>query len=77
MADLDALLLYNAGACLAEKGSFVAVELQLLHEHGVDILACGTCVDHFGPRDRMLFDEVSDMDAILTVIQEAEKVVTL
>jgi len=74
---LDTIVLYNSGVRLAVKDSYVAVELTLLHEKGVDILVCGTCVDHFGIRDRLMLDHVSNMDEILTTLQAAAKVITL
>jgi intracellular sulfur oxidation DsrE/DsrF family protein len=74
---LEAIVLYNTGVTLATKGSFVAAELSELHQKGIDVLACGTCVEHFGIRDQMLFDPVSNMDEILACLRDAEKVVTL
>ena len=52
-------------------------ELRLLEERGVDIPARGTCVDHYGVRDRSAFDHVSNMDGMLTTLNAAEKVITL
>jgi intracellular sulfur oxidation DsrE/DsrF family protein len=76
-SDLEAIVLYNNGVKLATKDSFVATELTQLHEHGVDILPCGTCVEHFGLKDQMIFDHVSNMDEILATLAKAEKVITL
>jgi intracellular sulfur oxidation DsrE/DsrF family protein len=75
--DLEAIVLYNGGVKLAVKDSFVAVELVQLHEHGVDILPCGTCVEHFALKDQMLFAGVSNMDEILATLARAGKVITL
>ena len=74
---VDAIVLYNAGVQLALRDSHVAVELGLLHEKGVDILPCGTCVDHFGIRDRLMVDHISNMDEILSMLHAASKVITL
>lgn len=74
---LEAIVLYNTGVTLAVKSSFVAAELLELHQQGVDILPCGTCVDHLGLRDQMLFDHVSNMDEILACLRQADKVITL
>ena len=71
------IVLYNAGVKLATKDSFVAPELRLLHENGVDILPCGTCVEHFGIGDRLLIDRVSNMDEILATLHAAKKLITL
>jgi intracellular sulfur oxidation DsrE/DsrF family protein len=75
--DLDTIILYNSGVRLAVKDSYAAVELSLLHERGVEILACGTCVDHFGIRERLIVDRLSNMDEILATLRAAAKVVTL
>ncbi len=76
-AGLEAIVLYNAGVRLAVEGSPVATELRLLQDRGIEILACGTCVDYYKLGDRMLVDKVSNMDAILATLQSADKVVTL
>jgi hypothetical protein len=43
----------------------------------VDILPCGTCVDHFKIRDKLAFQHVSNMDEILATLNAAERVITL
>lgn len=75
--DVEAIVLYNSGVRLATKDSHVAVELGVLHEHGVDILPCGTCVDYYGINDELLFDRISNMDEILAMMHAARKVITL
>ena len=75
--ELETIILYNAGVRLATRDSFVAVELGLLRENGVSILACGTCVEHYGLHDRLLVDRISNMDEILDTLRRAEKVITL
>ncbi len=75
--ELEAIVLYNEGAKLATRGSCVAVELGHLHERGVDVLVCGTCVDHYNLGDRLLFAPASNMDDILATLRKADKVITL
>ncbi|MDP6929663.1 MAG: sulfurtransferase-like selenium metabolism protein YedF, partial [Planctomycetota bacterium] len=48
MDELTAIALFNSGVKLASQDSPVLTELTLLHENGVDVLPCGTCVEHFG-----------------------------
>ena len=74
---LEAVLLNNAGVRLARKASPVAVELNFLHDHGVELLPCGTCVDHYGLRGELIVDCVSNMDEILLALHSADKVITL
>ncbi|MFH0983147.1 MAG: DsrE family protein [Planctomycetota bacterium] len=77
LARLDAVVFYNGGVKLATKTSPFVAELHQLHEHGVELLVCGTCVAHFGLQDQMVLERVSNMDEILAVLNAAEKVVTL
>ena len=75
--DLDAVVFYNGGVKLVADGSPVAIEVGLLHEHGIDLLVCQTCVDHFALGERLLVDGVTNMDEILSTLRGADKVVTL
>lgn len=72
---LTAILLYNSGVKLLAKGSPVLAELTALEAHGVDLVPCGTCVNHFGIE--LAAGRISDMDTILREIDRASKVVTL
>lgn len=73
--DLEAIALMHGGVKLACEGSPALVELAQLHDNGVDVLCCGTCLDHYGLRPSV--GEVSDMDTILREMDRAEKVVRL
>lgn len=72
---LDALVFFNSGVKLLAPGSPVLAELTLLAEHGVDLVPCGTCVEHFGLS--LAVGHVSDMDTILRELSAAQKVITL
>jgi len=74
---LEVIVLYNAGVKLATRESPVAAELTLLHENGVDLLPCGTCVQFYGVQDRLIVEKPSSMDDILAALRAAEKVITL
>lgn len=74
---LEAILLYNAGVKLICEGSAHLAALTLLEEQGVDVIACGTCVDHFGLRERVRTGTVGNMDQLLQELAHAEKVITL
>lgn len=75
--DLEAIVFYNAGVKLLAKGSPVLQPLAGLADNGVELLGCGTCVDHFGLRERIEVGRVGGMDEILSILAAAEKVVTL
>ncbi len=74
--DLEAIVAYNEGVKLVTKDSFVAPELTSLQENGVDILACGTCLNHLGLTDTIV-EHPSNMDDILAAMRAADKVITL
>jgi len=77
MEQLEAVVLFNDGVKLAVDGSPVLGELQQLHERGVEILPCGTCLDFFGLTSRLKVAGASNMDAIVAELDRAEKVITL
>lgn len=72
---LDALVFYNAGVKLLAADSPLLPELTLLAERGVDLLPCGTCLQHFGLQPAL--GHASDMDSILRELAAAQKVITL
>ena len=75
--NLSAVVLFNAGVHLCTKDSPVAAELRVLEDRGVEILLCGTCVDHYGIKDELAFDRVSNMDEILAMLDSAAKTITM
>lgn len=75
--NLHAILMYNGGVKLAAEGSPVMTELRQLHENGVDIMPCGTCVDHYGLREKIAVGRISNMDELIGEMDKAAKVITL
>lgn len=74
---LEAIAFYNAGVRCLIEGSELLPALSTLSDSGVDLLACGTCVDHLELRDKIRIGVVAGMDDILREIEAAEKVVTV
>lgn len=72
---LESLLFYNAGVKLVGADSPVRAELTLLEENGVDLVPCGTCLEHYGVEPAV--GKVGSMDEILGEIERAEKILTL
>jgi selenium metabolism protein YedF len=64
----------NAGVKLAIQGSPVLEQIRNLERMGAKVLACGTCLNHFGIADRLGVGSVSNMLAILEVLLGAQKV---
>lgn len=73
----DKILFYTEGVKLVVEGSPVLEELKTLEEKGVRLIACGTCLDYFGLKDRVVAGEVGGMAAILEAMMEAEKVLSV
>ena len=72
-----ALLFYNSGVRLLVNGSRCLDGLRSLEHDGTDLLACGTCIDHYRLRDQVAAGHITDMREIVAAIQAAPKVVTL
>jgi hypothetical protein len=72
---LEAIAFYNAGVKLVAKDSPVLPELTRLHEQGIELMPCGTCLQAYGIEP--VVGRVSDMDSILRELGRAEKVITL
>ena len=77
ITDLDAIAFYNEGVKLAARDSPIAAELAMLHDRGVDLLPCATCVDHFGLREKLCVEKIGTMDDIVDALKKADKVITL
>ncbi|MCT4598975.1 MAG: sulfurtransferase-like selenium metabolism protein YedF [Vallitalea sp.] len=73
----DAIIFYNSGVKLVAKGSTVLDALNGLYDLGVELLACGTCLDHFEIRDDIAVGRVSNMEEISSIMMEANSVITV
>ncbi len=73
----DILIFFNAGVHLVVEGSAVVEDLKALWERGVKVLACGTCLGHFGLKDKVAVGEISNMYVIAETMLRAGKVVSL
>ena len=75
--ELEAIVFFNSGVKCLTEGAPTLPPLSTLHEQGVDLIACGTCVDAFGLREGLGVGEIGSMDQILSELERAEKVITL
>ena len=75
--DLWRLIFLNSGVKLCCKGSESLDTLCALHESGVSILACGTCLNHFNLLDQKMIGETTNMLDIVTSLQLADSVITI
>ena len=59
---------------LPEFTAFDALKI-LSEESGVTLLACVTCLDYYGIRDKIEVGQVSTMPEIINVMHESDKVI--
>lgn len=75
--ELWRLIFLNAGVKLTIQQSPVLPTLRELQEAGIQILVCGTCLEHFGLLEQKLVGETTNMLDIVTALQLADKTITL
>lgn len=62
------LVLMNSGVLLAVAGSEHLVNLRRLADLGVEILACGTCLEFHQARERLAVGRISNMQEIAELL---------
>ncbi|MDO4294788.1 MAG: sulfurtransferase-like selenium metabolism protein YedF [bacterium] len=55
------ILLYNGGAKWSCEGSAALEDLKSMEEQGVEILTCGTCLNHYGLSEKLAVGSVTNM----------------
>jgi selenium metabolism protein YedF len=71
------LLFVNSGVHLTTENSPVIEHLTALQEQGVQILSCGTCLDYYELKDKLLVGGITNMYTIIEEMSAAAKVITL
>lgn len=69
------ILLYNEGVKLITKDSEVLEDLINLEKRGVEILACGTCLDFYKIPKTLLVGSVTNMYTIIERELKSDKVI--
>ncbi|MGE5398169.1 MAG: sulfurtransferase-like selenium metabolism protein YedF, partial [Chitinophagales bacterium] len=70
---LRTLIFMNSGVFLTTEGSSVLESLKLLEEKGVEILSCGTCLDYYHLKDKLMAGSVTNMYTAMEILTGAEK----
>lgn len=73
----DSIIFYNSGVKLVTHRSPVLQDLETLQQQGVEILACGTCLEYYNLKAQVAVGDVSNMYTIAETILQAGKVVNL
>lgn len=66
------MLFYNGGAHLTTAGSASLEDLKNMEAQGVEILTCGTCLNHYGLTDKLAVGEVTNMYVITEKQMQAD-----
>ena len=69
------MLFYNGGARLTCRGSAALEDLKGLEAQGVEILTCGTCLNHYGLTEELAVGGVTNMYSIVEKLAGAGKVI--
>lgn len=72
----EKILLYNSGVKLVTDDSGALVAFRELQSLGVEILACGTCLDFFKLKSAIQVGQISNMYDIMNSMASADKIVS-
>jgi selenium metabolism protein YedF len=73
----DVIILMNSGVKLVSGDSEVLESFRDLEKKGVEILACGACLDFFHLREKQRSGKASNMVEITNILLSAAKVITI
>ena len=67
----------NSGIFLTTEGSEVINSLKVLQAKGARIATCGTCLDHYQKREKLLIGEVGSMEQTVQVLVAADRIISI
>jgi selenium metabolism protein YedF len=73
----EKIIFFNSGVKLVVEGSPVLEDLQALSRRGVEITACGTCLEYYKLKEHSAVGEISNMYTIAETMLGACKVISL
>ncbi|MEJ2189245.1 MAG: sulfurtransferase-like selenium metabolism protein YedF [Acidobacteriota bacterium] len=71
----EAIIFYNDGVKLCCEGSLLLDDLRSLEAAGIEIIACGTCLNFFELADKLRVGRVTDMLEIASRLADAGRIV--
>lgn len=71
----ETILVYNGGAKLTVEGSKALEDFKNLEAQGVEILTCGTCLNHYGLTEKLAVGSVTNMYEIAEKLAKAGTVI--
>lgn len=73
----DNLVFLNGGVKLVIEGSEVLESIEKLKGRGVNIQSCGTCLDFYKIKDKVKVGEITNMYAIIEMMNNSDKTIKL
>ncbi|MDR0582791.1 MAG: sulfurtransferase-like selenium metabolism protein YedF [Treponema sp.] len=71
------LLFFNSGVKLTTEGSNVINDLKTLESKGTLISSCGTCLDFYKLKEKLIVGNVTNMYAIASAMAEAARLINI
>ena len=72
----EKIIFYNSGVKQVTTESGALEALKHLQDQGVEILACGTCLDFFKLKSAIKVGQISNMYDIMNSMTSADKIVS-
>lgn len=69
------MLFYNGGATITTEGSASIEDLKSMEAQGVEIKTCGTCLDYYGLKDKLLVGSITNMYDIVETMAKAARII--
>jgi selenium metabolism protein YedF len=70
-----AIVMANSGVKLMDPNASTVKALNDFREAGVEVLACGLCVEYYGLKDKIPTEQITNMFAICEFLMAADKVI--
>lgn len=71
-----AILMANSGVRLMEPKSAALPVLESFSNAGVEVMACGLCLEYYGLKDKISSDQITNMFTICEYLMTADRVIT-
>jgi selenium metabolism protein YedF len=71
------IIFYNSGVKLVAEGSSVMPEIKELEALGIELTACGTCLDYYHLKDKLKAGRISNMFDIASALLSADSVIVV
>lgn len=62
------LFFVNSGVYLTTEGSSIVDDLKILASKGVEILSCGTCLDYYNLKEKLLVGRIGNMFRLVELL---------